>query len=192
MSCAGVILFFVRAKGKREEQRSLCVHFNGLILLRTLLLESSVSADATIVAVDAVEEGASRLVGFLSLGCLDECGRSGFAKVTDLLPAEGAGFLAEDMHMTSVASRISALVMPGVLLPIEIFLHVASFCAPASFEPPGLVKAARLANPWSGEGATMCMGVPPSTCSVGDPRRCSLSFINDAGDRDGSGVRPIP
>ena len=126
------------------------------------------------------------------MGCLDECGRSGFAKVTDLLPAEGAGFLAEDMHMTSVASRISALVMPGVLLPIEMFLHVASFCAPASFEPPGLVKAARLANPWSGEGATMCMGVPPSTCSVGDPRRCSLSFINDAGDRDGSGVRPIP
>ena len=93
-------------------------YFNGLIRRRALLLDSSYSALETNVAVDEVEEAEkemSRLVLPNLFKCLDELGKSGFAKVTNFVE-EGA-FLAEDMHMTSVAIRMSNRVMflPGVL-----------------------------------------------------------------------------
>ena len=37
----------------------------------------------------------------------------------------------------------------------------------------------------------MCIGVaPPST--LGELFKCSVNFIKEPGDRDGSGVKPIP
>jgi len=76
----------------------------------------------TSVAVEEVDEAEkefkSRFTLFNFSKCLDDMGKSGLAKVTDFCPVEVA-LRAEDIHITSLASLMSILVMAGVAFPEE-------------------------------------------------------------------------